>query len=255
MERIEGDQAYNGYIQKKYPGYKQIVISGDILNSFEKLEECNRNGEKALIAFQDRYIVLSDEDLDKAAQEILGKTREEHRAELEDYENKREIREKTEKEAEAKRKVENEKKIPQWIERGKKLVTADKQEEWEKYVKESVQSGGFGRDIEDILNIMESVASGANREEVKNLISEQSHSGSSYSLYRSIIKEFFGHDIAGIEAGIVDMEDIRKELMSEFKLSQDKKNAIAEKDKAIEGLKELEHKYEKEIDKTEGKVF
>jgi len=83
MEKIKGDQVYNGYIQQTYPGYKEITIGGHILNSLEKLEECKRNGEKALIVFQGRYVVLSTGDLDKACQEITGMTMEELRNERE----------------------------------------------------------------------------------------------------------------------------------------------------------------------------
>ena len=39
MEKIKGDQVYNGYIQQTYPGYKEITVAGHILNSLEKLEE------------------------------------------------------------------------------------------------------------------------------------------------------------------------------------------------------------------------
>lgn len=178
---------------------------GDIDNAVKVLQEYQAKGESVYVEFNGHKLYSADITLDGAYKEITGQTKAEFDKTQEEWlEN--------DKKEQAERKAQATQSIPEWLERGEKLIPADKKEAWEKYVKRSAQSElRAGDDVKQVLDIMEKISSGASQEDIKKLIGEQGHSGTSYALVRNVVKEFLGQDIEKIESADKKQEASRAE--------------------------------------------
>lgn len=185
---------------------------GDIDNAVKMLQEYQARGESVYVEFNGHKLYSADITLDGAYKEITGQTKAEFDKVQEEWlENYRK--------EQAEKKEQAEQRIPEWLKRGEKLISADKKEMWEKYVKQSAQSKFYlGADVESALEIMEKIATGASQEEIDKLVHEQGHSGTSYVVVRSMVRDFYGQDIENLEvASKVNEETDKTETEKEDK--------------------------------------
>ena len=80
--------------------------------------------------------------------------------------------------------------IPYWIEEGKKFIYPQKMEKWEKCVHTRANDLYYGMDLDYALELMYALESGKSFSEVKQIVEDQNHSGSSYGIVMSMIVTF-----------------------------------------------------------------
>lgn len=135
---------------------------------------CNFNGT----------ILYSDiVELDDAYKQITGKTKAEHDKSLEDWQNDYNRKEKEFKET-----------IPEltkmWIEKGKDILNEDKWDYWTEIVPIRLDDLYQGMELGCCLDIVKILNNGGTLEEAKKKINSQGHSGMSFGLVCTMVKEF-----------------------------------------------------------------
>lgn len=192
------------------------------------LEECvnellkfKNRGESVFVDFNGHQLYSCDVTMDSAYLEVCGKTKAEF-----DKAQKKWVENYTREKEEAKAKAEA--KIPEWIKKGEGFIYPERTEEWKECVESRASSLYYhGMDLDDAIEIMEKLESGATLDEAKELLDSQDHSNMSYGIVRSIIflfakqgPEFWEHTAYG-------------------EISQENRKAIADKKKENAELEEL----------------
>lgn len=80
--------------------------------------------------------------------------------------------------------------IPKFIEEGKKLIYPQRYKKWADCVEIRVEDIYHGKDLECALDVMKLLNSGATYQQAYDLVKEQNHSGTSYSMVMSMITNF-----------------------------------------------------------------
>lgn len=170
------------------------------------LQEYKEKGERVIYNFNGWILDSENITMDGAYKQITGKTKAEYeKAEEANLEKEQANLEKEQ----AEERAWAEQRIPEWLERGEKLIPADKKKAWEEHVKRNATDKfSVVNAIEKVLTVMEKVASGTTQEELEELLAEQGHTGFSYQVMRSTIKEFLGQDIAKVEDYKVTSKDL-----------------------------------------------
>ena len=148
----------------------------------EELVELNKKGKLISTNFNGVILYSDTVTMDDAYVSILGKTK----REFDDAEKQRIEKAKREQE-------EYEKTIPElikvWVEEGKKVLSKDKWDLWEEIVPIRLKDLYRGMELRCCLDIVKVLNNGT-LEEAKTLIEKQNHSGMSFGLVCSIVREF-----------------------------------------------------------------
>lgn len=154
-----------------------------------KLLKYKEEGELVCGEFNGHMLYSDTVTMDGAYLEITGKNKKDFDKAQEEW------REKIRIESELAEKAAKDN-IPNWIERGHKAFTEDKWEEWDKIVPIRAEDLYHGMELDNTLQIQEILIvdySKESFEKAKVCMEEQGHSGMSWSLVCTMIKEFCTH--------------------------------------------------------------
>lgn len=165
--------------------YKKISFYGgqSIENAVRKLLEYKAKGILACGEFNDTILYSDTVTLENAYISITGRTKAEcerkHQEWLDNY-NKQEEEHKAQ--------------IPalteKWREKGKSILTEEKWEFWDEIVPIRLGDLYHGMELGCCLEIVQLLNNGGSLEDAKEMIGNQSHSGMSYGLVCTMVKEF-----------------------------------------------------------------
>lgn len=147
------------------------------------INEYKAKGENYSFDFKNEkfYSLLDDEE--SCYRKITGLTKDEYEAKQE-----RLYREQLKRDAEEKQKaIEN---IPNWIEEGKKYIYPQRYKKWAECVELRAEDIYNGKDINCALAIMELLDKGVSFQDAYEVVKEQNHTGTSYSIVMSVITNF-----------------------------------------------------------------
>jgi hypothetical protein len=167
---------------KKMNKYRKIEMwAGSTIDS--AIKELSKHEDLVRIEFNGKTLYSDIDDLDSAYKKITGKTK----SEFDEAERQRQ--------AEYKRKKrEHEEAIPrlttEWIEKGKAILDEKHHELWAKIVPVRLGDLYRGMELGACLDIVEQLNKGCELDKAKNMIEEQGHSGMSFGLVCSMIREF-----------------------------------------------------------------
>lgn len=140
-------------------------------------------GKLACMKFNDAMLFSDTVTMDSAYLQITGGTKAEHDAYLRNYFQEME-----------RRKQEHQDNISSlttyWIGRGKEVLPADKHKQWTEIVPIRLNDLYEGMELGNCIEIVEMLNAGGTLEEVLFAMSEQGHSGMSWGLVASIVREF-----------------------------------------------------------------
>ncbi len=162
--------------------YRKIeFMAGENIES--AIKELKSHKDLVCGSFNGQILYSNVDDVDSAYQKIVGKTK----AECDEAERKR----REEYEAENKR---HEEAIPrlteEWIEKGKAILDEKHLELWNKIVPIRLGDLYKGMELGACLDIVKELNAGCDLDVAKRIIEEQGHSGMSFGLACSMIKEF-----------------------------------------------------------------
>jgi len=152
-------------------------------NIEEAVKELKSHKDLVKGIFNGQILYSDIDDMDSAYKKVTGSTKSEfdeaRRIENEKYQQE---------------KKEHEEAIPkltiEWVEKGKKILDKKHHELWTKIVPVRLGDLYQGMELGNCLEIVEQLNKGAELEEVKPLIENQRHSGMSFSLVCSMVREF-----------------------------------------------------------------
>lgn len=162
--------------------YREIeIFAGNTIE--EAVKELNKHEDLVCIKFNGKVLYSDVDDIDSAFKKITGKTKSEF-DEARRIENGKYQQEKKEhKEATPKLTIE-------WVEKGKKILDKKHHKLWAKIVPIRLGDLYKGMELGNCLEIVEQLNKGTELEKVKPLIENQGHSGMSFGLVCSMVKEF-----------------------------------------------------------------
>lgn len=165
--------------------YREIEFNGgeSIESAIKKLNEHKKKGELVLGTFNGQKLYSDVDNIDSAYKKITGKTKAEfdelQRIEHEKYE----AREKKHKDS-----------IPeltkQWIEKGNAILDKQYHEVWAKCVPIRLGDLYHGMELGATLEIVKELNAGCELDKAKKIIAEQGHSGMSFGLVCSMVRDF-----------------------------------------------------------------
>ena len=165
--------------------YREIKFSygSNIESAVNKLLEYKSKGELVCGVFN-RVTLYSDTvTVDDAYKAIIGKTKAEFDKE------QQERRERSERQ-----KQKHKERIPElakmWSQKGREVLTEDKWEYWDEIVPVRLGDLYHGMELGNCLDIIEILNNNGSLEDAKKAIEEQGHSGMSYRLVKSMVREF-----------------------------------------------------------------
>jgi len=152
-------------------------------NIEEAVKELKSHKDLVKGTFNGQILYSDIDDLDSAYKKVTGKTK----AEFDEAEKQRQIEYK-------RQQKEHKDAIPkltiEWVEKGKKILDEKHQKLWAKIVPIRLGDLYQGMELGNCLEIVEQLNKGAELEEVKPLIENQGHSGMSFGLVCSMVREF-----------------------------------------------------------------
>ena len=158
-------------------------FGSDIDAAIKTLEEYRNAGKSVVIDFNGSKLYSCDFSIDSVYKDVLGMEKDEFDKFVEKADKEREERR-------ARKEAEVEAKIPGWIEKGKDITYPERLEEWERCVKARASDLYNGIDLENAIEIMEKLESGAAIEEAEKIFEDANHSGFSAGMVRSIVFTF-----------------------------------------------------------------
>ena len=164
--------------------YSKIdFFGGSIEDAVKELKRLNRYGVKAYIEFNGHNLYSDTVTLDDAYKAITDMTYSEFKKMLEDNEEKRKLAEK-----------EFQEKLPtyidMWIKKGRDIFNGDRLALWEKIVPIRLNDLYHGMELGNCIDIVEALNKDCSFDEAKKIIEDQNHSGMSFGLVCSMVKEF-----------------------------------------------------------------
>ncbi|WP_206459395.1 hypothetical protein [Anaerovorax sp. IOR16] len=165
--------------------YKEIdfIIGNTIEQAVNELLYYKRQGILACGTFNGHVLYSDTVSMDSAYLEIIGKTKNQFELEQKERREKQEKAEQEFKEA-----------LPQYIEnwkdKGRKILSEDKWEYWDKIVPIRANDLYHGMELDNTLDIICSLKEN-NFKEAKEKFDKQGHSGMSASLVFSMVREFY----------------------------------------------------------------
>ena len=165
--------------------YKTIefLIGGSIDDAVKELLYYKRKGILACGDFNGTTLYSDTVTLNDAYMSITGKTKEECEKANQDWKDNYDRKENEHKE-----------RIPslskEWMEKGREILTEDKWEYWDKIVPIRLGDLYHGMELGCCLDIVKILNDGGTLDEAKEKIESQDHSGMSYGLVCSMVREF-----------------------------------------------------------------
>ena len=162
--------------------YREIeIFAGNKIE--DAVKELNKHEDLVCIKFNGKMLYSDVDDLESAFKKITGKTKSEF-DEARIIENEKYEQEKKDhKEAIPKLTIE-------WVKKGKNILDKKHHKLWTKIVPIRLGDLYRGMELGNCLEIVEQLNKGAELEKVKPLIEDQGHSGMSFGLVCSMVKEF-----------------------------------------------------------------
>lgn len=162
--------------------YREIEFMAGC-NIESAVKELKEQNDLVCGSFNGQMLYSDIDDLDSAFKKVTGKTK----AEFDESQRKRQA----EYEAENKR---HEEAIPklteEWIEKGNAILDKKHHELWAKIVSVRLKGLYKGFELGACLDIVKELNAGCELDKAKGIIEEQGHSGMSFGLVCSMIKEF-----------------------------------------------------------------
>lgn len=165
--------------------YKRIeFMPGENLEkAVKELQDYNQSGELVYGVFNGQKLYSDIDTKDTAYKKVTGKTKEEYDAYLKEESDRYKREQK-----------EHEEKIPEltkeWIQKGNEILDAQYQSEWARIVPIRLKDLYRGMELKASLDIIGKLNSGCSLDEAKRIIEDQGHSGMSFGLVCSMIREF-----------------------------------------------------------------
>ena len=175
------------YMEKNYRELNEWL--SPLERCVERLLEYKEKGELVKYNFNEHWLYSDTVTMDSAFLEVTGKNKADF------YKEQEEWREKLRIESELAEKAAQEN-IPNWIEKGHKLLSEDKWKEWDKIVPIRASDLYHGMELDNTLQIQEILKNDYSEEsfeKAKFCMEDQGHSGMSWSLVCTMIKEFCVH--------------------------------------------------------------
>lgn len=174
---------------KRYKEIEEVIYLGnrieDVYNNFQLFKNC---GFDVCTKFNGKMI-NSDMTLNEMYKEVTGKTYDEFQEMIE--QKNKEVEEQEEK---------HKAMIPEltkkWIKWGKKNLPHDKRATWKKCVPIRLNDLYQGWELDCFKEIFDAHKEGKTKEEIKDIMNKQGHSGMSHHLECSIISTFLDEDLA-----------------------------------------------------------
>ena len=157
--------------------------SNTIEDTVNELLNFKEKGQLASCNFNGTTLYSDTVTMDSAYKEITRKTKSEFDDELKQHQENRRRQQREHKE-----------KTPElakvWMERGRKILTEDKWDYWDKIVPIRLNDLYEGMELDSCLDIVDILNNDGTLEEAKKEIENQNHSGMSFGLVCSMVKEF-----------------------------------------------------------------
>lgn len=162
--------------------YREIEFgAGQSIES--AMKELKEHKDLVCGSFNGQMLYSDIDDLDSAYKKITGKTKAEFDEEIQKEHEQYELEKKKHEEA-----------IPEltkeWIEKGEKILDSKHHELWTKIVPVRLSDLYRGMELGACLDIVKELNEGCELDKAKTIIEEQGHSGMSFSLVCSMIKQF-----------------------------------------------------------------
>jgi len=152
-------------------------------NIEEAVKELKSHKDLVKGTFNGQILYSDIDDMDSAYKKVTGKTK----AEFDEAEKQRQIEYK-------RQQKEHKDSIPkltiEWVEKGKKILDKKHHKLWTKIVPIRLGDLYQGMELGNCLEIVEQLNKGTELEKVKLLIEGQGHSGMSFELVCSMVREF-----------------------------------------------------------------
>jgi len=165
--------------------YKQIefTLGYTVEQAVNELLKRKEKGQLASGKFNGIMLYSDTVTFDSAYQEIIGKTKSKFDKEQQEWKDNYDRKEKEHKEE-----------IPElslvWMKKGREVLTEDKWEYWDKIVPIRLSDLYKGMELNACLEIVSILNNNGTLNEAKDRIDSQDHSGMSFGLVCSMIKEF-----------------------------------------------------------------
>jgi len=163
--------------------YKQLEFWGNIECAVNELMKYKEKGILACGEFNGVTLYSDTVTMDSAYLSIVGKTKSQFEKEQQEWRENYEREEKKFKES-----------IPaltkEWISKSREILTEDKWEYWDEIVPIRLDDLYHGMELGCCLDIVKILNNNGTLEEAKNIINSQDHSGMSYGLVCSMVREF-----------------------------------------------------------------
>ena len=196
----------------------------DLEGAVKELLEFKMKGQSVFYEFNGTKLYSCDVTMDSAFKEVTGYTKDDF-----DKRRKEELDKfKVEMEQEKNQAQQN---IPAWIERGKKIIFSERHKDWEECVKIRANDFYNGRELNDVLDIMEALDKGEPMENVQQMFKNQGHSGMSSALVRNIVYSFSSKGPEFFEATAEN--DIIPEVREAIEQKKQENKALMEKARGI----------------------
>lgn len=172
----------------EYLENNEIYLGNNIDDVYQVLQEYKKQGQKYQVQFNDR-VLNCDMTLDECYILVTGMSYKAFHDKLQ------EMCEESQKELE-----EHKVKIPElterWIKWGEENLSADVQEEWKECVPIRLDDLYQGWELDCFKEFFEAYKTGKSKEELKEILQDQGHSGMSYGLMCLMIYSFIDKDLA-----------------------------------------------------------
>jgi hypothetical protein len=152
-------------------------------NIEEAVKELKSHKDLVKGTFNGQILYSDIDDMDSAYKKVTGSTKSE-------FDEKRRIENKKYKQEKKEHKEAIPKLTLEWIGKGEKILDKKHHKLWTKIVPIRLDDMYRGMELGNCLEIVEQLNKGTELEKVKTLIEEQGHSGMSFGLVCSMIKEF-----------------------------------------------------------------
>ena len=165
--------------------YKEIRFFAGctIEHAVAELLEYKKRGELVCCSFNGHMLYSDNVTVDSAYLEIVGMTKEEF-----DKEQERQREESRRREEEHKAKIPELTK--EWIEKGHEILDEKYWDYWDECVPIRLSDLYHGMELKCCLDIVEPLNNGCSLEEAKEIIESQGHSGMSFGLVATMVREF-----------------------------------------------------------------
>jgi hypothetical protein len=169
-------------MDKKYEQV-EFLPGSTIEHAVNGLLSYREKGKLAVAKFNGVTLYSDTVTLDSAYREITGKTKAEFDKEQQEWKDNYD-----------KKKKEHKDKIPElskvWMEKGREILTEDKWDYWDKIVPIRLDDLYQGMELGASLEIISVLNNNGTLDEAKEKIESQGHSGMSFGLVCSMVKEF-----------------------------------------------------------------